>query len=401
MHHDSRLRRALLTLGAAAAALPLALVPATPAGGSVGPYDYPIDPGTPQWEAFTTHAQMVEATQVPQAVLDAMSTEDLVTTIMTYPLLLDRVAFNTPQQGFEVMSGRFNGFAELAERPDAGAALLARYDALTDAALAAPSAPESLDSDIESLEAILAQPAVLSAMSEADVDTTIVVATEWLEGARSDTYLSTPTGEESTLLLAGRAVAVATGTPWLGNDFLSTGQAVGAEAVLDVEASVYAYLLVPMPAEVARTERDYSGTVTTPKGSAVPVIVTTYELSSAKITEYNRYVATRYPRAVRETNASRRYNCHSYAWYSQSTSNTRWMNSPGDDRYWTDGSYLRWHPPLVWKSTMRMSYVGDHSSKWFSHGWRSKWGQLPRMKHAWDYSPYDDSTVTSYYRAGT
>ena len=79
---------------------------------------------------------------------------------------------------------------------------------------------------------------------------------------------------------------------------------------------------------------DYSCSFYTPYGTSVTGVCATYELSSAEILSMNNYVATYYPLAVRETNASRRYNCHSYAWYSQSTANTVWLNSPQEDKYW-------------------------------------------------------------------
>ena len=77
------------------------------------------------------------------------------------------------------------------------------------------------------------------------------------------------------------------------------------------------------------------------------------------------------------------------------------MNSPGDDKYWNDGSYTRWHPPYIYFSSMRWSWAnGDHSGieVGTSGNIRSKWGQLPRMYHRWDYSPYDRSVLNQYFR---
>ena len=126
----------------------------------------------------------------------------------------------------------------------------------------------------------------------------------------------------------------------------------------------------------------------------------TYELTSSQIALYNNYVQTNYPSASRERNASRKYNCHSYAWYTTSASNDRWMNTPGDDRYWQDGSYTWWHPPYIWFSNMKISYASDdHSGIWVgtSSYVRSKWGQLPQMYHYWNYTPYNSSSINSYF----
>ncbi len=54
----------------------------------------------------------------------------MVSTVLDYPLLLDALAFNNVQEGFELVASRFNGLTELIRRPDAGAALLNRYGAM-------------------------------------------------------------------------------------------------------------------------------------------------------------------------------------------------------------------------------------------------------------------------------
>lgn len=155
------------------------------------------------------------------------------------------------------------------------------------------------------------------------------------------------------------------------------------------------------------TLADYATTVYTPNGTAVPAIYTTDELTPDEINAWSNWVAMYYPLATRETNASRRYNCHSYAWHSQSTSNKIWINSPGDNIYWEDGSY-------VWITTTygygsipsnvpdgaKVSYSwDDHSAiKVSSTKFRSKWGKLPRMKHAPHYSPYYSYSLSYYKR---
>ncbi len=140
----------------------------------------------------------------------------------------------------------------------------------------------------------------------------------------------------------------------------------------------------------------------TPRGSRVAATLQTYELSSAEIASMNNYVATNYPRATRLRNASRRYNCHSYAWHSQSTANSVWLNSPGDDQFWLDGSYGAVATP---PGGARISYVyGDHSAIYVassnatSYQAESKWGQLPLMRHNLNYCPYNSSQLRFYVR---
>lgn len=69
------------------------------------------------------------------------------------------------------------------------------------------------------------------------------------------------------------------------------------------------------------------------------------ELDSSTINEYNLLGDSLVPNAKRLSNSSSKYNCHSYAWYSQSTKNPYWMNDP--TKYYTDGSYYEVALPQV------------------------------------------------------
>ena len=74
------------------------------------------------------------------------------------------------------------------------------------------------------------------------------------------------------------------------------------------------------------------------------------------------------------SNATEKYNCHSYAWYRQSTANDLWIDLDEAMKYMTDGSYQvvgRYSASAgyptnasgkVFYQTMEgTSYVDDHS----------------------------------------
>lgn len=94
---------------------------------SYGVYDYPIKPGTAEWKTLTSHDQMINVCQIPQAIIANMTTEDLIETCLNYPLFGDILAFEQIQNGFEVVSAHFNGMKELLKRKDAGTVLLKNY----------------------------------------------------------------------------------------------------------------------------------------------------------------------------------------------------------------------------------------------------------------------------------
>lgn len=145
---------------------------------------------------------------------------------------------------------------------------------------------------------------------------------------------------------------------------------------------------------------DSWSTVNTPKGSSVSVLLRSTELTAAQIASNNQWVSSAYPNATWLADASRKYNCHSYAWYQQSA-NGRWMNTPGDDTYWQDGSFVQTSPSLTanWPNG-KVSYASDdHSAvKYSSTLVQSKWGELPVMRHAPGYSPYNSGTLRYYTR---
>lgn len=143
-----------------------------------------------------------------------------------------------------------------------------------------------------------------------------------------------------------------------------------------------------------------TSTVYTPKGSAVTVY-TYSELSQAEINRLNNSARTSYPNAQFVSNSSRRYNCHSFAWYSTSTSNPYWMNNPA--KYMSDGSYTK--VTTINKASKVYYTTANHSANVYDATGnsvanakvKSKWGQGPVMIHSPRYGPYS-GTLTFWKR---
>jgi len=370
-------------------------------------FEFSVLPGTAAWAALKTHQEMEAATQIPQPVAAAMPTDKLLDVALRYPLTLDAVAFNSVQEGFEVVVSRFNGLSELLARPDAAAVLLQRYRAAQVAVTGDPDGLQAGDQTVYlwKLEMMLAQPQVIVKMSPALLESAMREGEAKFAAKQANAVTYGQSGLEPTATLLGRALATREGWSWKNSGLLSDGIALVPGAPEGILAAVRRHFAEPAKAHaiasdlqaaqdagLAVSPQDFTGTVYTPRGTAVTVTVTTFELTTAEINSYNSYVAANYPSATRETNASRMYNCHSYAWYSTSTSNNVWMNTPGDDKYWQDGSYTLWRPPYIWFSDMKLSWQqGDHTGRMqgTSNYVRSKWGQLPQMYHYYTYSPYN------------
>jgi hypothetical protein len=90
-------------------------------------WDYPVKPGTEAWKKFNSNEEMVNACQIPEKILSALSTENLTKLCLQYPLLHDVFAFNSINDGLDKLFDDFNGIRELYKRKDVSENLVKRY----------------------------------------------------------------------------------------------------------------------------------------------------------------------------------------------------------------------------------------------------------------------------------
>ncbi len=90
-------------------------------------WDYPVKPGTKEWASFETNEQMLNACQIPLDILNTMSTKELVTACLNYPLFNNYVAFDDEREGVKVTIQNFNGLQELSRRKDGFIELIKAY----------------------------------------------------------------------------------------------------------------------------------------------------------------------------------------------------------------------------------------------------------------------------------
>lgn len=164
------------------------------------------------------------------------------------------------------------------------------------------------------------------------------------------------------------------------NMIFSDEKQVEAEKILSTSKGIYVY---------------------TPTGVMVSVISYGELLSYDDKKDYKDDVEIRFPNASFLSEATTKYNCHSYAWYLQSTSNTLWMPNPYLYMNGNDPSYDQVSSPMFGS---RVFYsIGGHSALITSAqsnslsntDTKSKWGQGPLMAHKGNYCPY--STVGVSY----
>lgn len=105
----------------------------------------------------------------------------------------------------------------------------------------------------------------------------------------------------------------------------------------------------------------------------------------------------RYPGIVMIREPYPYYNCHSYAWYSTSSTNPYWMEDPSP--YMEDGSYARSFSKKGNKITYKRSGTYEHSGILTSNSDQvtSKWGNLGLFRHDKYDCPYSTGGVTYEY----
>lgn len=94
-------------------------------------YNYPIKPGTQEWNNLYTREARVKANEIPQYVLETISTGGLLESLLSYPYILDYLAWEEFQTGFEKLKSEQKGFAEVYKRDDLFQIIVEWYESIS------------------------------------------------------------------------------------------------------------------------------------------------------------------------------------------------------------------------------------------------------------------------------
>ena len=344
------------------------------------PYEFPITQYDDQWKEFETKAEALSVCQIPEEILNKMTTEALLETVLNYPFIIDYIAFNDYKDAADNMMRDFNGFSELLSREDLTEVLLEAYD---ESDLVSYQEFQAMETDSENMILDIESSNIRSNLSKfwETSNLEFIIAYDQIinpdyteaEAQQFETTLSNKESQRCNSEIYSQA-----------SDIYLKFMAKNSD-------------IMPMAGENIQ----YT-TVKTPKGTSVSVIIRTPDFSSGEITVINASTALAYPQAELQRNPTVKYNCHSYAWYSQCTANKYWMNSPG--AYTMDGSYS-FYSNIVSPANAKVFYLSDdhsaivHSSSSMTGGtatFISKWGEAGVYIHNRLFSPYDASSVQFY-----
>ncbi len=306
-----------------------------------------------EWDTMTRE-ERVNVCKISDDQADAMSTADLLQAVLENPFLIDLYAFDIYREGFEHVYSQFPELKQLVERRDFGAALIDCYNSVPVVDNASCNSKDVYDSlyILSLLEILITQPEVTNNLKSEQLDSLISIAQE--KYAAKQNMATVYGGSLETF---------------------------------------YRGLYETDDSSIARAAR---AMVTTPNGSNVVVIDNSFitDWTPAERAQLNAQTEMAYPNATRLRDASKKYNCHSYAWYSTSAANRYWINDPSV--YMTDGSYVQTGSSAVgnkvyWKSGSSPVHSGILALNSVGNPWiscNSKWGQLGLYNHALDDCPY-------------
>ncbi|MDO4733320.1 MAG: hypothetical protein Q4B50_07405 [Bacillota bacterium] len=85
------------------------------------PYEYPAYPGTEEWEALGKRMEKMEIIdylRVPEDILQNMTTDALIQTVLDFPYASDPLAYEDRRSGFDAHFENNSGLSELYARED-------------------------------------------------------------------------------------------------------------------------------------------------------------------------------------------------------------------------------------------------------------------------------------------
>ena len=368
-------------------------------------YRYPVRPGTTEWAELSDHQAMVEACAIPEEILAEMTTEELAQSILAYPLIADMFAYDDWHMGLDVITDNFNGLEEFSNRADSSSAMVDLY----------------VDIELENTrntndvvcmnEDTAIDPLGISYSSTKNVLYYMVMSTFLSD----NTYTNRLTENDKNELLSVAAQREKQLDD--SNMFISK-----TEGMIIEEGNVSATATYSFLYQVGYKARIIGSTpLRGPNGTSVTGYTTAcYELwmcsdgiqrenldivyadipSSYKTTLNNTYYDIYGISPIGQPTV--KYNCHSYAWYSQSTSNTYWINdislylrttstvnrmntSVGDKVVYYNSSNNTYSNPS--HSAVITSYTNISSSQ-RNFTLKSKWGMCGLYSHSLTNCPY-------------
>lgn len=139
-----------------------------------------------EWEKANNSNERREMLQLPEEMIESMSTDELVEAVLEYPFFTDVFAFDNYQDAVDDMYDGFNGLEALSQRSDAPTTLLKKY---SEEPVLKVSDEDGDVFRLYFLEILLSQDFVLDNLTDEQEEQLSELATEkYSEMKKSDVY---------------------------------------------------------------------------------------------------------------------------------------------------------------------------------------------------------------------
>lgn len=336
------------------------------------PYNYPIMPGSDEWAALQTNIDKINACSIPDNIASNMTTDALLESFLNHPLAINIFTFDSYDAGFNVLKEYYHmGINELMSREDLSGAILNRYNNISVCENSVQALPQEMILNVYETE--------ISDMWEMSL----------LEVLAAQLELNSANPQDILLLSA------------IEDKYHEKSNNINLYGKL---AGTYYRVLEESNTAVPLNNDTY---VYTPLGTPVSATYITDEYSQATQASMAAYMAAIYPNATLLRPATPKYNCHSYAWHSTSSSNSYMVWDPL--AYMNDGSYNKISTAQVgakiYYSPVQSGYP-DPSLKRSNHSGivssinpvyvTSKWADYGLYNHYYSDCPYYYKKATNY-----
>jgi len=210
-------------------------------------WNYPVKPGTEDWNNLKTEDERIAAMQIPFEILENMSSEELAFTCANFPLFGYYTAFDTPQDGIDIMFYRFNLFRFACKKKETISILVDLYK---DAGIEGWNKNKTLINNdywtlkYNYLEYLIAQKDLLTNLDDKTKNDLIEIAKGKIsEKLKSDSFNSISGISSSYYLIAhilnSKGLLVASDA---SDNFLKSGMIINFQLIEDIEESYQQFL---------------------------------------------------------------------------------------------------------------------------------------------------------------
>ena len=322
------------------------------------------------WTALRSLGERFNACSVPDDLLRRMTTDALVGSAVNYPLNYLIYVYNDPMSAVELIFENSPLHRELASRQDAPAELAELFSE-SDYGF-------EIKTDLEDKQ--------LSYTDEMFLE--YLISSDRIAGradAEAKDLLRDAVSEKAMQRLSEPdRYSIASVKPLMAID-----RAAGL-MFLDVENAEKPKIGTNVIAPIIDTV-----IIKTPLDKPITAYIR-QELSTSEIKDIVNDIVNNYPDALFRGTPTSLYNCHSYAWYKNSTDNNVWIDSYINGNlqlstYWEHDVFVS----CAETGAIRAYYsLGDHSAIILPNGkYLSKWGMGPLLEHDKEYCPYSTANI--------